>query len=327
MRFVGLPLVKTVHQVADRILRLRGYEFELRRSGDVSLGLWRKRFKSRKAEGLPRLGTPRRLVFVPGFGDTPLGWLLLFGLLGPLMRQKYDELVLLDYPGFGGFLADEKCFQNVDVLAQAVADVLDELRPETLIGHSLGGYLAALYAVLCGEGTRGNAGSSESQGGPGQLVLLDPSGVFGDSHEFNSIIGRFQTASREGFHHLRPHVFGKEPRWFKFVMHEFARFIKREDIGQFLESVREDHGLNERLSRIRARTWLLWGENDTLIPAAQLQTWLDALTNASPRGYLIRGSGHSPHVERPAVTAAILGQILFQKEPHALGKRWWKSVG
>jgi pimeloyl-ACP methyl ester carboxylesterase len=315
---------------------MRGYEFELRRSGEVSLGLWRKRFAPRGAalstqlgqrgEGKPRSGLPRRLVFVPGFGDTPLGWLVLFGLLGPVIRRHYDELILVDCPGFGGFLSGEKSFPSVDALAQAVGDVFDELRPQTLVGHSLGGYLCALYSVLCGEGKRGNSGPSEGQGGPRKLVLLDPSGVFGTSEEYAAFVGRFKTAAKEGFHHLRPHVFGTEPSWFRFVMHEFARFISREDIGQFLESIREDHALTARLPSVRAETWVIWGENDSLIPVSHLRIWLGALTGTQPRGFLIRGAGHSPHIERPAATAALLAQVFAQREPHALGARWYTAV-
>lgn len=80
----------------------------------------------------------------------------------------------------------------------------------------------------------------------------------------------------------------------------------------------------DRLSAIKAPVWLIWGENDTLLPKSHLSIWLKGLSGARARGYLIPGAGHSPHVERPFVTAALLTQILFGREPHNLGARWWK---
>ena len=324
MKHLGkkIPLLKGVHHIAHRMLLARGYRWELRRSGELELGLWRKQWSVRDK----RLQIPRRLVVLPGFGDSPLLWLMLFSFLKPLLKSRYQEIVLLDYPGFGGFLSHKKGFHSIDQMLVAVGDVFDTLKPDTIVGHSLGGYMAAAYAADCGEGVRPKVGKSPYKG-PAQVVLLDPSGIYEDDRDRDTLLGRFQSAVAEGFHHLRPHVFSREPAWFPLVHHEFNEFVRREDIGHFIRSIRNDHALTNRLAHIRAQVHLVWGENDTLIPFRLAHVWVKALEGGqAARAYLIRGAGHSPHVEKPAVTAAMIAQILTDRRPHPLGSRWWRAI-
>jgi pimeloyl-ACP methyl ester carboxylesterase len=316
-----LPLLRGVHRVAHRLLLARGYRWELRRSGDLQLGLWRKEWSVRDK----KLVVPARLVVIPGFGDSPLLWLMLFSFLQPLLKSRYQEIVLVDYPGFGGFLSDKRGFHSIDQMMDGIADVFDTLKPDTIVGHSLGGYVAAYYAALCGAGERPKTNRKLYEG-PAQIVLLDPSGVYEDVADKDALLGRFQSAVDEGFHHLRPHVFSREPAWFPLVRHAFDDFVRREDIGHFIRSIRDDHELSERLSHVKAQVHLLWGENDTLIPFRLAKVWMKAFPEGRSRSYIIRGAGHSPHVEKPGVTAMMMAQILTGRRPSPLGSKWWRAI-
>ena len=108
-------------------------------------------------------------------------------------------------------------------------------------------------------------GPSLGYTGPELVLLANPSGIFPDEGTLLQWAHLFKTGIREnGFAALRPHLFAKEPFWFRFVADEFSQFVRREDILQFIDSVRDDHVLEESASKMRGNVWLLWGEKDTL---------------------------------------------------------------
>lgn len=319
------PVLKSLHWLAHRALPAAGYQFELRRNGELKLGLWRKRLK---AEG------NTRLVLIPGFGDTPLSWLPVIGMLLPIIRRRYDEIVLLDFPAYQGALARERGFDSMDLLMERTFDLLDELKPATLAGHSLGGWLASRYSALCGKGDRPkDLGETRHRryGGPTRLILMDPSGAFGNAAIQEAWTRRFDDARNEGFHLMRPHVFAKEPVWFKYFLKEFLAFATHEDNLAFMRSVRPEHLSEPLLQHVKARTWLMWGELDTLTPPACAPGWLRALgPETQARAVLIRGVGHSPHLEAPAKTATVLLQMLSDRASDLLTRRgqgrWWEVM-
>ena len=318
-----LKLLKSVHWVARKAFEQAGYRFEIRKAGDTRLGLWRMEFRKPK-----RGQSPRRVVFVPGFGDTPLSWLWVMITLQPVFRARYDELVWLDFPGFSGALCDDKCFSSLDQLLHASADVFDSLRPETLIAHSLGGWVSAWYASECADGNRPKKRSG-GYAGPSSLVLVGPSGVFASEAEKEKWQGMFRNSVEEGFSALRPHLFAKEPIWFRFVIEEFSGFTRREDIAGFMRSFQEEHRLDHRISRIKSTVWLIWGNRDELVPWSWHKTWLNRLQanpENPPRAVLLKGVGHSPQLETPTLIAVVLGQILSGRLPHRAGSRWWELV-
>jgi pimeloyl-ACP methyl ester carboxylesterase len=308
------------------VLRQAGFHWELRRNGELKIGLWRKELRKRKS-GDKSL-TPKRLVLTPGFGDTPLSWLVVISILNPVLKQaKFDEIILVDFPGFNGFMSTEKSFHSMDLLMGALGDVLDSLMPDTILGHSLGGWLVSRYAVECGQGVRPKVQKRHGYRGPRAIMLVSPSGV----HESKELRAEFEALFRklvrgEGVEVIRKRLFAREPFWFRFIEQDFRRFTADEGIFQFTESVREDHLVQEHLQDVKAETWLIWGAVDTLVPTAGVQTWLDGLSATNAHAVLLNGVGHSPQVEKPAVTAAVLAQILLGRKPHERGNRWWKVL-
>lgn len=319
-----LPILRGVHWVAHRMLPAARFKLELRRSGELKLGLWRRTISTGKPPGKPKSRSRKRFVIVPGFGDTPLSWLPVALILLPVLRRRgFDEIVLVDFPGFRGSLAREKSFHSMDLLMENLFDAFDSLKPHTILGHSLGGWLTARYAGLCGTGERGP--------GPHTIILADPSGVFGDESLKVTFANRFKMVMAEGFDHLRPHVFAREPFWFRFLVDEFRSFASDQDIIEFMKSVREDHFVEELIKHIKAKTWLVWGEKDTLCPTACLSGWMRNLPKgAKPRAILLKNIGHSPQLENAPATAAVVTEILLGRKtpllPRQISKRWWDVV-
>ena len=311
------------HEAFRPVLLAQGYRWEERRSGELRIGYWRKVFRKKDT----RKSYPKRFVLIPGLGDSSLSWLPVLTLCSPALRQQYDEVILFDLPGFGGYLSREKAFPSIDLMMKGVGDVLDHLKPHTLLGHSLGGWLSAHYGVECGVANRPQS-NRLNYSGPEKLILVAPSGVYPDAETLEQLKSVFHTALSEGFPHIRPHLFAEEPFWFKYVADQFHQFFSREDIAQFIHSVSPELTMHEQVQYIEAPVWLIWGELDTLIPAACAEVWMRSLSpahRARSHSVILKGLGHSPQIEGGAVVSAVLMQALYNRTPHALGGRWWRT--
>lgn len=335
-----LPVLKSFHWALAHAMRRAGYQWEARRSGELKIGLWRKSWSSSRAT--PRAGAPRRLVLIPGFGDTPISWLGVLALLRPAVRKHYDEIILVDFPGFSGFLSHERAFPSMELLKNSLFDILDSLKARTVLGHSLGGWLAALYAVECGEGLRPKTqvtGPDAAYSGPANIILADPSGVFIDEKTTAELRDKFKKAvgpEGGGYHAIREHVFANEPFWIRWFASQFTSFFKSEEIARFVDSFGPDHLITEeRLGSIRSRVWLIWGERDTLVPPTSIPLFLRKLNARHQlcRAIVLKNSGHSPQLEVPAAMAVILSQIFSEAAggqakyySFPASNRWWQLV-
>lgn len=318
-----VSVMKILHGAARQLFEKSGYRWEVRRTGEQRIGLWRL---SISGKGTRKKGLKKRFVVVPGFGDSPFSWFPTLMLLKPVLQRKYDEVVLLDLPGFAGILSEEKCYTDIDLLFSGVGDVLDGLKPHTLMGHSLGGWIVGEYLASCGEGVRPKTRTGHYRG-PETGLIISASGVFGESPEKEQMRQMFEAAAELGIQPLRAHLFASEPIWFRLLADQFGKFIQREDAIEFIRSVSEEHDVAKHLSHVRAKTWIIWGDKDTLCPAKWAREWLKALgPDAGAQAVMLKGLGHSLQIESPARLAAVIGQIVLDREPHQFGKRWWTLI-
>ncbi len=324
LEFREISLAQGLHFLGRVMYQASGYRWEVRQSGDLKLGYWCKVLRKRNS----RHSYPKRFVLVPGFGDSPLSWHGVILLLYPILKKRFDEIVLIDFPGFSGFLSQEKSFPSMDFMMKMFNDTMDSLKPHTILGHSLGGWLTVHYSGEFGTKKRVSAHQSSYEG-PAQIFLVNPSGVFDDRSTREVCEALFKAAVSEGFDVLRPHLFAKEPSWFSWVSSSFSKFISREDIHQFIHSIKDEHDAQSIVPHIKAKVWLVWGKKDTLIPVSCARAWINCLNSKEIKSnaIILNGVGHSPHIENPAAIAAVLGQIIFGKVPHRIGKRWWTVLG
>ena len=300
-----------------------GYRWVVQRHGELKLGLWRKQFRKKTL----RKPFSKRFVFVPGFGDTPLSWLGVLTLIEPVLRSNYDEVVLVDFPGYNGRLAAETLCPSVDSIADSLFDVLDSLKPHTVVGHSLGGFLTAHYAAACSTGQR-VTGKAQHYADLKSAIVIDPSGYFETESERTEWLHKMDRLANEGAKYWRPFIFDREPIWFRMLGEQFLGFLNRDEVEVFLRSMRPDHEIKPVLPGIRTRMSVVWGERDSLLPSSLAQGWVANLKNtAQPaQAVIIRGVGHSPQVESPTKTAAVLAQLLSNREPHAIGRSWYRLL-
>lgn len=305
-------IADSLHLLTQLALRPTGLRWEIRRSGNLKLGLWRmgqKRWS--RSDKRRNLIAPRRFILIPGFGDSPLTWLSVLIYLIPVFRRNFDEVVVLDLPGFRGLLANEKCAPSLDHLFKTLGDVMDSLKPHTVCGHSLGGWVAAHYATECGETSRPTVKNSAYRG-PEHLILVSPSGVYGNEAERSEFIGKFERAVELDPESLKEWIFVKQPLWYRWLGPDIGKFIRREDVLQFLRSAVDIQPLESRISAIRSKITLIWGEADQLTPSRWIQAWLAKIESLDPRSQILtlEGIGHPPHIEDPKAMASALKKAL-----------------
>jgi pimeloyl-ACP methyl ester carboxylesterase len=233
-----------------------------------------------------RDGRGEPMIYLHGANGLP-PWLPFFGRLA----ERFDLLVP-EHPGFGA--SDNPArIRNVSDLAMYYLDFLDELgAPKAhLIGHSLGGWVAAELAVR-------NATRLAS------LSLLAPAGVrvkgiasgdnfiwafdetarnlFYDQKFADAMIAHNPTEQEADLmltNRFMAAKFGWEPRWY-------------------------NPALERWLHRIRVPTLVIWGENDKIMPSAYAKVWRERVPGA--RIEVIPKCGHLPHVEQADVAAGFI---------------------
>ena len=195
------------------------------------------------------------------------------------------------HPGFGASSGTELIDNPIDTVV-FLNDLLDELQVERahVVGHELGGMFAAEFAAL-------------SPHRVDRLVLVAPYGLWLEGCQPPD---RFATPVR-----TLPHLLWHDPE--SAVAQEYAAHDRPEDPLERQEATIQrnralstgskflwpfpDRGLIKRIHRIQARTLLLWGEDDGVIPPSCATAFEAAIPQA--RLVTMPGAGHLPQLERP----------------------------
>jgi pimeloyl-ACP methyl ester carboxylesterase len=229
-------------------------------------------------------GQGEPLLFLHGAGT-------LTGFDSLLPLAEHFRLIVPHHPGFGNS-ADDVAITSVHDYERHYLDLLDvlEIGSFTLVGHSMGGWIAATLAI--------SQGSRISE-----LVLAAPWGLNVPEHP---TVDSFSIPDAEfaGYLTADPSVFaGKAPDP---PTPEFLadRYREQTSAARVLWRHTYDPGLARWLHRIQAPTLLLWGALDRVIPVGQLAVWRALLADADE--LILPGVGHLLFDESERSTAAIV---------------------
>jgi pimeloyl-ACP methyl ester carboxylesterase len=213
---------------------------------------------------------------------------------------EHGRVLAPTHPGFGRSELPD-WIDSVDDLAYIYLDLLEalDLREVTVIGCSMGGWLAAEIAV-------------KSTARIARLVLVDPIGIKVSDRLTRDIIDIFATDAAE-LERIAVH----DPRnaldlatLSDEALELMAR--NREAAALFLwEPYAHDPKLPRRLHRIDVPTLLLWGESDRIVTPAYGRAYAKLIPHA--RFELIPAAGHAPHIEQP--DAFVKHVVQFLGEP------------
>jgi|tagenome__1003787_1003787.scaffolds.fasta_scaffold20927434_2 pimeloyl-ACP methyl ester carboxylesterase len=220
------------------------------------------------------------IIFLHGGGTAPG-----FDELLPL--AEHARLILPVHPGFGAS-ADDPSIDGVQDVALHYLDLLDrlDLRQIALVGHSLGGCLAATIAIV------------QPLRVP-RLVLMAPWGLDVPEHPTLDISTIPAERVPEYLYADLTRFAGLPPPPPEFVA-ERAR--EASSLARMTGQRPYAPGLGKWLHRIACPTLILWGEADRLIPVAQAPVWAGLIRGSRVRTF--PGVAHLLFNESPdAVTA------------------------
>jgi pimeloyl-ACP methyl ester carboxylesterase len=245
-------------------------------------------------------GQGRPLVLLHGLLDEAAGW-------DELARSTIRPVIAIDLPGFGA--SDQPSQPLLSAYATDVVAAIRELGVLrfTLVGHSLGGGVAAHVAEMlpdrvsslvllapAGFGPNPIAKAASAPGvrmviGPGLAVVLSNPLLFA---------GMYATA----ISHLRPPSPGMMARM-SAQAHRVGRGAQAATAALATAAVSED-ALFRRRVRYDGPVCALWGEHDRLVPPQQAAGVRHAFPQA--RVSVWARMGHHPQHERAADLAALV---------------------
>ncbi|NBB08427.1 alpha/beta fold hydrolase [Pseudomonas sp. SLFW] len=266
------------------------FALKLRRHGRLSY------LESRRQEGAT-------LVLLHGLGASKDQW-------GPEVCKlaRKHHCLFIDLPGHG----QSSCLARQGLGPQAMLVELEPLldrlstRPIVLIGSSLGGCVAGLYAA-------------KKPGRVQRLILLAPSGLgdaaLGPVFQAGLLTGRdgnFGYRTVEEMQRFWSLLFVHPPQ----VAGRVARALAASGRARYatVQKVVADtrrEGLNvlvAQLPSITCRTLVIWGSDDQVFSIAALGPLLKALPDACSQ--VIEGTGHVPYLERGDEVVGVITKFV-----------------
>jgi pimeloyl-ACP methyl ester carboxylesterase len=240
------------------------------------------------------LSAERPVVLLHGLGADASYWA---GAARSLVRTGRTVL-LPDGPGSGrseaprsvsGYRIDGRV-AALDALFRALA-----LEKADLVGHSLGGWTVAAFALRHPEKT-------------GQLVLVDAGG-FDLPADIAAERRRVLPEDRPGARRVLDLLFFRRPfPAAGFVVNAFGRNYGGDPAAATVNALELSDGLVGREESLPAGTAVIWGEKETLFPLAIGRSLASRIPRA--RFFLLSGAGHDGPLETPRAFREALASAL-----------------
>lgn len=235
----------------------------------------------------------RTVLLLHGLGDSANNWFRTM----PVLAWRGDRVLAVDLPGHGFSPPhDERGYLTIREHADLVRRLMDEHAVGSevaIVGHSLGGWVA----------TRAHLDGLDAK----RLVLVEAAGL-----EYEGMWDAIEMLRIERTEDVR--------RFFKTICHhtpfplamlsrEVASMFRSPAVLNFISQPRQqDLVHDDELADVRARTTILWGENDGLIPPILAHRWHAGVPGSTLK-WMPR-CGHAPHFERPVLFHRLLEEAL-----------------
>lgn len=239
-------------------------------------------------------GQGKPLVFLHGAGGVDAD----LGFLDELSRRFHVYAPLV--PGYGD---SEECAELRDMLdftlhTWDVAGALGVKDP-VLVGFSMGGMIAAEMAAIAPHDVS-------------RLALIAPAGLWLDAHPIPDIFammpydlpGYLFHDVEAGAKALTAGLDMSDPQFLQTFLVQNARQLGA--AGKILFPIPE-RGLAGRLYRVKAKTLLIWGESDKLIPPVYAGEFQKAISGSEL--VMIPQAGHLVAFEKTAEVVGALSRL------------------
>jgi 2-hydroxy-6-oxonona-2,4-dienedioate hydrolase len=257
----------------------------------------------------------QHILFIHGLGSSADRWLDI-----PDALSLYFHTIAIDLPGFGG--SDKP--SDMDYTIEAFSDIVTEFMGKigiadkgsgdnnriSLIGHSLGGYIASKIAASAAD---------DNSHFLDKLVLVDSSGNLGKP---TPLLEQYLDAAMAPSKEKVRRVFGQmvaNPLIISDALIQgfIDRINKPNAKYAFESSLRNSANTKigiENLNKIGDKgipTLILWGMYDKVIPTQHTEIFKEAIKDSSV--IIIPGTGHAPFAEKPALICEYIHRFLAKK--------------
>lgn len=241
-------------------------------------------------------GNDRHILFIHGLGSSADRWL---GIPSALSANFHT--VSLDLPGFGESDKPATMDYTIENFRKTVVDFINELAindaKTSIVGHSLGGYIAAEVAI-------------ENKNMVEKLVLIDSSGMLKKPtpllEEYLKVaINPTKDKVRKVFEQMVA-----DPTRIPSKLVE--GFISRINLPNakyaFKSTLANSANTQIGLGRLKLidqiPTLILWGSEDRVIPPEHSRLFKEGIANSHIE--IIPNAGHAPFAEKPDQVCEIL---------------------
>ena len=274
---------------------------------------WREHARFVQVDGrwanVVELGEGPPILFVHGLSGCWQNWLAQL----PAFAERH-RVIAVDLPGFGGseLPAREISIAGYAAFLDRLCDLLEVDEPLTVVGNSMGGFVAAELALAVPERVE-------------RLVLVSAAGVSSDRlrREPALTIARgigIVTAWAASRHE----ALARRPGLRRVALRFAVRHPERLSAPLAFELMRGSgkagflpafaaligYPLRDRLERIACPTLIVWGEDDRVIPVADAARFERLIPDA--RAVVLPDTGHVAMVERPLIFNTLLEGFLAE---------------
>ena len=235
----------------------------------------------------PEVATGARIVLLHGLAGDVQSW----ASLAAALARSGRTVVAADLPGHGATGIEAA---DIETVAGAATAFLERLggEPVELVGHSLGGAVAARVA-------------RRAPGRVRRLTLLAPAGLDrGIDADFVRGIVRVRTAG--ALRHLLRRLTVRPAQLTAAQLDALASELSRGRLVALADALADEGGqqidITGDLHAAAMPVRVVWGIQDRIIPWTQVK---EAGSRAAV--HLIQDAGHVPHWDQPAEVAALFG--------------------
>lgn len=243
----------------------------------------------------------KNVLLVHGLGGSATSWVYNIGKLGRHFRVFAPDLI--------GFGESEKprIRYSPAVFVRFLREFMGVvgIKHASVVGSSMGGQIAAEFAIK-------HPNIAE------KLVLISPAGIpppeFKGTKELNQYVRIFDARNLGEVRKILGLIDANQSSVTDDYVKSVYQYRRMEGARHaFLSSLRESASaprLENRLRSIHARTLVLWGREDRMIPVKYCEPFI-RMENC--RLVILEQCGHRPHAEKPELFNRLV--IDFLKEP------------
>lgn len=254
------------------------------------------------------------LLFIHGLGSSADRWLDI-----PDALSLYFHTIAIDLPGFGGSDKPSDMNYTIEAFSYIIRQFMDKIRitkgdqsnnnasKVTLVGHSLGGYIASKIAA------------DEDSNFVDKLVLVDSSGNLDKPTPLlQQYLDAAMNPSEEKVRKVFEQMVANPLLISDILVKGFIDRISSSNSKYAFESSMRNSANTQigikNLNKIGEKgisALIIWGMHDKVIPTQHSQIFREAIKDST--AIIIPQTGHAPFTEKPALVCEYLHKFLACK--------------